>query len=189
MTCRVLDCCTLINLYCGWGGIQNLHDFGDRWCIGAQALGEAKYVREFGADGSVENRTIDASHLRSQFPLETLAVESDEEAALLVRTAQLLDDGEAEGLTLAALRNKAFCSDDAIVHRAVRELGLTVEIVSTAELLQRWTSDDKARQEQLPGIVQRISVLARFVPHRDSPYLAWWRSHLAAADPKKWGRT
>lgn len=185
MTCRILDCCTLINLYCGWGGIQKLHDFGDRWCIGTQALGEAKYVREFGADGAVKSRTIDASHLSSHFPLHELAVESDEEAALLVRSAALLDDGEAEGLVLAALRGMAFCSDDAVVHRAARELGLTVEIASTAELLQLWAAGDSIRQEQLPGIVRRISVLAKFAPHRKSPHLAWWKAQLTATDPGK----
>lgn len=182
MTCRILDCCTLINLYCGWGGIQKLHDFGGRWCIGAHALSEAKYVREFGAGGAVQSRTIDATALQAQFPLELLAIESDHEAGLLVQTAQLLDDGEAEGLVLAATRGKAFCSDDAVVHRAAVGLGLTVQIMSTPELLLMWADGDVARQEQLPGIVQRISALAKFVPHRTSPHLAWWKSQLATAE-------
>lgn len=182
MTRRILDCCTLINLYCGWGGIHNLRHFGNDWCIGAQALAEAKYVREYGQDGSVTSRAIDTSHLKRHFPLKELAIQSDDESDMLIRSAKLLDDGEAEGLVLAALRGSAFCSDDAVVHRAARELGLEVEIVSTPEILLLWAADDESRLQQLPGIVGRISELARFTPHRSSQHLEWWKRQLAAPD-------
>ncbi|MDH5824203.1 hypothetical protein QFW77_14575 [Luteimonas sp. RD2P54] len=127
------------------------------------------------------SRTIDAAHLKLHYPLKELTIDSDDEAEMLIRSAALLDDGEAEGLVLAALRGCCFCSDDAVVHRAARDLGLTVKILSTPEILLLWAGNDDDRLHQLPGIVARISELARFTPHKNSQHLAWWRRHLAAA--------
>lgn len=174
MTRYVLDCCSVLNLHCGWGGIQNFSHFGNAWCIGEHALAEIKYVRELNASGSIVTCPLTSADLASQFPLTVLRIESDAEADLMVRLAAMLDDGEAEGLALAASRSMTFCSDDAPVLSATASLGISVQIVSTPELLQSWAFNDTTRTAQLPEIVTRITELSRFVPHKSSPHLPWW---------------
>ena len=179
MSRYVLDCCTLLNLYCGWNGIQNLSQFGQEWHIGQVALSEARYIREFDVNGQIVSRQIDPSHLLGQFSLNVLSDLSVEEASLRIRLSQMLDDGEAEGLALAVSRGYIFCSDDKPVQDAATALKLTTTIVSTSELLRAWAGNDAERAITLPVVIRRITELSRFIPHRSSQHLSWWQQMLA----------
>jgi hypothetical protein len=181
MSRYVLDCCTLLNLYCGWSGIQNLSQFGQEWHIGQVALSEAQYIREFGVNGQIVSQQIDPSHLLGQFSLKVLSDLSDEEASLRIKLAHMLDDGEAEGLALATYRGYTFCSDDKPVQEAATALKLPTPIVSTPDLLQVWASNDAQRTTMLRSVIRRITELSRFTPHRSSPHLSWWQQMLAAS--------
>jgi hypothetical protein len=48
---HVIDCCSLINLYAGWGRLKEMRDFRRTWHICAAVLNEAEFTREFGPDG------------------------------------------------------------------------------------------------------------------------------------------
>lgn len=178
MTGYVLDCCTLLNLYCGWGGLRELADFAESFHVGKAAEGEILYTFEFQPDGTPFRKSLSVADLRNEYPLARLEMNSQEEMDLMVRLAERLGDGEAEGIALAAARQMIFCSDDKPVAETIRATGLNVRLISTPELLQLWASDDPCRLERMPNIVHRITVLGRFTPRSSNPHVTWWRAQL-----------
>lgn len=178
MTAYILDCCTLLNLYCGWGGLQNLNAIDGAFHIGTTVASEALYVRDYDSSGAVVPRRLVFKDLCRHCPMATLKLSSQQELALMVHLASAMDDGEAEGLAMAINRGHAFCSDDSAVQKIVSAERLQVRIVSTPELLQVWAENDPHKLASLPSIVRRATELGKFKPHRSSPYLAWWADKL-----------
>jgi len=174
MTNFVLDCCTLINLYCGWGGLQNLQQIGPSFHLGQRVVDEILFIRDFDDDGSIVNHRLSADEVFLQYHFSILSLSSAGEENLMVRLATKLDDGEAEGLALASCRGFVFCSDDKPVADAARAEGLNTAIISTPELLQMWAGNNASRLSSLPAIIRRTSILGRFCPHRSSPFRTWW---------------
>lgn len=179
MSRHVLDCCTLLNLFSGWGGVKELHDFGEEWSIGERALAETGYVQEYGPDGQLERIDLDRTTIFAQYPLTILTLEHAEQL-LLLQLAERLDDGEAEGLAMAIARKKVFVSDDRLVRVVARDLGLSVEIAGTPQLLLAWAGTDTARTGRLPRILRRIEDLARFRPHKSDSHYEWWLETLSS---------
>lgn len=180
MTGYILDCCTLLNLYCGWGGLQNLRLIGGNFHVGSTVASEAVYVRDYGDAGEVIQRQLVFADLHRQCRLATLKLTSQQELALMVRLASSMDDGEAEGLAMAVCRGLSFCTDDGAVYKLVAAESLQVRLVSTPEILRTWAGNDAERQATLPAVVRRAFELAKFRPHRSSPHQAWWDEQLAA---------
>lgn len=174
MTGYILDCCTLLNLYCGWGGLHDLHALDGSFHIGATVASEALYVREYSPEGQIARRKLDLRDVCRQYPLARISLSTQREKALMVRLAGSLDDGEAEGLAMAACRGLGFCTDDGAVHKLVGSEHLNVRLVSTPELLQAWAGKDPHRQASLPHTVRRATELGKFSPHRSSPHSDWW---------------
>ena len=48
---HIIDCCSLLNLYTGWGGLAELRELRRTWYVCEAVLNEAEYTREYGADG------------------------------------------------------------------------------------------------------------------------------------------
>lgn len=178
MTGYVLDGCTLINLYCGWGDISGLKTFPSRFSMGAAAASEILYARAFDGNGTVAQQELNLKALSKQYPISVLKP-SMTEVGLMVRLARWLDDGEAEGLAIASIRGLVFCSDDGAVHKAAVREGLQTKIVSTPELLQLWGRADAVHEKEMPGVIQRITQLGKFTPSRASPHFEWWFNHLS----------
>lgn len=114
MSDTILDCCSLINLYCGWGGIQELGSINKRVCIGEIALAEAKYAREFQPDGSMIALALSSVESLSQHPFRVLRIADAAEQYKFFEFAKQIDDGEAEALALAlaAERKLILVTDD-----------------------------------------------------------------------------
>lgn len=181
MTSHILDCCTLLNLHCGWGGLENLKFFDGDFHVGATVASEAAFIRDYGdTDAGLIRRKLNFSQLRRQCRLTTLKLASPQEIDMMVHLASSMDDGEAEGLAIAACRGMSFCTDDGAVYKLVAAEGMQVRLVSTPELLQTWAGGEPARQVLLPTVVRRASELAKFRPHRSNPHRAWWDQLLAA---------
>lgn len=170
----ILDCCTLLNLYCGWGGIRELSSVLGPWTIGQRALSEAQYARDFAGDGIIKAIPLGPESILEQHAISVFSVESDSEIELFVEMANRLDDGEAECIALAAERSLTLCTDERLAQNEAAARG--IEIATTPQILEAWASASPSRREQLPSIVSRIEILARFTPHRSSPHLDWWRS-------------
>lgn len=172
------DCCSLINLYCGFGSIQILHEIGDQWHIGDKALDEAKYSRDLDASGQPLRVDLTPTILQGQYPLSVLSMMSTEENALFVELAKIMGDGEAQAFVLANSKSLPLLIDDYAAIKGATRSGLNVSTISTPEILISWAANDSTRQGRLPGIVGRIDKLAKFCPHKTSPHLAWWQSML-----------
>lgn len=170
-----LDFCTLLNLYCGWGGIQELKSFGSSWSISNTAFEEFTYARAFDANGSVQNIGVDRAALLRQYSLNVHTLNGAGELATFLDLSQIVDDGEAASLAIAAHRSLIFVSDDSPALRAA--LTLNVQTVSTPDLLIEWAGSDPSRNNQLPVIVKTIGILAKFAPAKSSQHRSWW-SHM-----------
>lgn len=173
----VLDGCTLINLYCAWGSIANLNCFPAPFHIGTAVASEVHYVRDFDSKGNVVAKNLSAIELARHHPLHELAPTS-EEIELMVRLSAWLDDGEAQGLAIAASRSMEFCTDDGAVQKVVAALGIQTNLASTPSLLLAWAGNEPHRLGTLPTMVKRITELGRFRPHHSSPHYSWWMNKL-----------
>lgn len=175
----LLDCCSLINLHCGWGGLNELRGFGESWSVGETVLSEAGYAREFDAEGQLKKVYFVPTALIAEGGLLLLSPEDEAEQASLVEFAQLVDDGEAEALALALHRRLCLVTDDRPAIRAANRADVAVQTVETPELLKVWAGTDEERLRRLPDVVRRITILAKFQPRTDSPHYLWWQTLLA----------
>ena len=178
MSLRIIDCCSLINLYTGWGGLGELHRLGGTWYVADAILAEAQYTREFDSSGQVETVAFSLDELVRSAILQRVKPESDEEIDWYVRLAQELDDGEAQALAIAKVRGFVLLTDDAKAARIAKTLELSVETTSTATVLREWLSVDASHRARIHEVVRRITVLARFRPARGDPAFEWWSSIL-----------
>lgn len=173
----VLDGCTLLNLYCAWGSIANLKAFPVAFHLGTAVASEIHYVRAFDAKGHIISKKMTTVELARHYSLQELAPNSME-IELMVFLSEWLDDGEAQGLAIAASRDMVFCTDDGAVRKLIEAQGMQVNLTSTPELLQNWAGEDTLRLASLPACVKRVMELGKFRPHRLSPHLNWWMSVL-----------
>lgn len=174
----VLDCCALINLHCGWGGLGELRAFGTSWSIGETALAETDYVREFDAEGQLRKIVLGPAALVAESGLLLLKLQNDAEQASLVEFAQVVDDGEAEALALSLHRQRWLVTDDRLAIRLAARANVAVQTIETPEVLKTWAGTDEQRLLRLPEVIRRITILAKFQPRADSNHYSWWQNHL-----------
>lgn len=172
MTHYCLDACSIINLFCGWGGIQELHSFGTSWSTTTTALGEFKDVRVQQADGTIVRMPVNHELLLEQYPLIVHAEFHPQEVATVMDLSALIDDGEAECLAIAKHRELIFVSDDGPAILAAEGLG--VRTASSLDLIITWAELEASRPARLTEIAERIEVLAKYVPPRSHPRREWW---------------
>ena len=174
MTHYCLDACSIINLFCGWGGIQELHTFGTSWSTTATALGEFQEVRVQQADGSIARIPIEHEILLQQYPLIVHSELSQDELITATGLSEEIDDGEAECLAVSLHRGLVFVSDDGLAIAAARSHG--VQAVSSLDLISNWAELEPSRPTALAEILGRIETLARYVPPRSHLRRDWWDS-------------
>lgn len=178
MTLAVLDCCSLLNLFAGWGGLAQLSLCGGPWHVCEQVVSEAVYIMEPDLSGALRRvplnlqKEVDAGHL------VTCKVETEVENELLVRLAASLDDGEAASLAIAKARGWTLVSDDIRGLTLAKSLG--VPILETPDVLKLWAKATKVDEPTMGGVVMRISTLARFTPAKTSAHHAWWLKQAKA---------
>lgn len=177
MSHYILDACALVNLYCGWGGLQELRNFGSSWSIGDTALREAMFVRDFAPNGDVFKVMLDPAAVVAEGNLQVLSLKEVQEHASLVDFALELDDGEAQAMSLALHRKHILVTDDRPAVRVASEL-MTVQTMGTPEILTAWVKANPAQQHRLPEIIRRISVLGPFQLKKSSPHYGWWQALL-----------
>ncbi|MCD9098062.1 hypothetical protein LU699_13035 [Luteimonas fraxinea] len=173
----VLDACTLLNLYCAWGGIRNLHAYPVGFHLGTAAASEIHHVREYDSKGCVVDKRMSTTDIGRSYPLRLLSP-TPVELDLTVHLARWLGDGEAQGLAIAASRGLFFCTDDGAVQKLLNKERLYAQLISTPELLKVWAGNDLTRLASLPTAVRRVRDLGKFTPNRSSPHLAWWAQQL-----------
>lgn len=176
----LLDACGLVNLYCGWGSLMELRNFGATWSIGGAALQEVQFVREFDADGNIYKKRIDSAVIVAEGNIQVLSLGSAEESASLIEFASELDDGEAQALSLAKHRGRILVTDDRPAKRLAADPKIAVKTVGTPEILMAWGNSSVERRRQLPAVVRRVSFLGPFQLRTSSLHYAWWQGLLSA---------
>ena len=171
---RVIDCCSLINLYTGWRGLKELASLGATWHVCEAVLGEVQYTREHEDEGAIRDVPIEVGRFIDAGILTLAKVQDDKEMEDFVSFAMEVDDGEAQAISIALNRGYALLTDDHKAARLAMSADVGVTVITTAEVLRRWGALHRANAERLPGIVRRISELARFSPRVDSSDREWW---------------
>jgi len=176
---HVIDCCSLLNLYTGWGGLAELRVLRRTWHVCDAVLSEAEYTREYAADGTQVSVPIDIKALVNEGLLLAIRPETERELEDFIGFASEVDDGEAQALAIAKNRGYVLLTDDRKAAAVARRPEVGVRVVSTASILQSWGQLDRANETRLREVVTRISVLARFAPRVDAAEYAWWRTYFS----------
>jgi len=171
-TVAVVDTCCLVNLCAVDEPSRLLPQFGITWHVPRTVVDEGLYIR-VEADGvPAPKRKIELTSSfedRSIFACDILGLE---EASLYVELSRALDDGEAMGLAIAKVRGWVLATDDR--HGRKRAADLSVEVITTPQLMRRWAELNTVSEQHLAGALLRIQKLARFVPAADFPEYDWW---------------
>ncbi len=97
---------------------------------------------------------------------------SPDEIEMYVELASVIDDGEAQALAVAAVRNLRLVTDD---RKARREAGARkVVILSTPELMRNWADVTKANDNRLATALRNIETRASYRPSAQHPLREWW---------------
>jgi predicted nucleic acid-binding protein len=176
---RIIDCCSLLNLYAGWGDLHALRDTGDTWYVGEAVVGEAQFVSDVAADGSRVRVLLDLQSYVDQSVLQSIRPETEVEIADYVEFALDLDDGEAQALALAKNRGLVLLTDERKALRIARRPDVAVPTITTAKLLTEWAGLTPENLARLPDVLQAIEVRARFFPRSNTPDGEWWAKHRA----------
>jgi predicted nucleic acid-binding protein len=180
MSDYLLDACALVNLYCGWGGLKELQDFGASWSIGDTALKEAMFVRDFDANGGIHKVTLDPAAVVANGNLQVLSLRDAGEHASLIEFAMELDDGEAQALSLALHRKRVLVTDDRPAVRVASAPHVVVQTMGMPEILMAWGNTNTECRRRLPEVVRRVSVLGAFQLKNNPPHYRWWQTLLTA---------
>lgn len=172
---RIIDCCTLLNLYVGWGGLTELAEFDVSWGISKAVFKESEYVREYDStSGNIITLPLDLDGAVKAGLLSIISAESEQERLDYVEFATELDDGEAESLALAKNRQLILVTVDQKSLHVARRPDVNVEPLTTVSVLQEWEKINRTNSKRLKVVVNRIRYLARFHPPPGSPNRAWW---------------
>lgn len=174
----LLDASCLINLY-ATGRLRDI--------VLAQpyGVGVADYVLEQEAlyvwhsiseEGREDRVLVDLTPFIREGIIHVLRVEHQEEEALFVNLASLVDDGEAITAAIAAFREYGVATDDRKARRILAELTPGVPLVSTLELLKQWAEESSAALSDVRAAMIAMMSGASYVPGERHLLHEWWRS-------------
>ena len=175
---RVIDCCSLLNLFTGWGGLAELRSLQRTWHICEAAISESEYTREFTVHGDVVNVPLNMAALISSGLLHSVRPETQAELNDYVEFAIEIDDGEAQSLAIAKHRGFTLLTDDRKALQIAQRAEINVPTISTVVVLREWAQLDPQNEARLRAVVERISVLAKFGPRVGSIEHDWWIRYL-----------
>lgn len=170
---RIVDSCCTINLYAAGNLITLLPAIGAEWHIAEKVVTETLYIRRPDPDDA-STLVREPINLRPALDAGVLLPcnATEDESALFVELATLMDDGEAMCLAIAQSRNWTLATDDRKARRIAGERGVLV--VTTAEIVKNWADVTGADDAVIATLLQNIQRFARFVPHRTMPLHEWW---------------
>lgn len=119
---------------------------------------------------------VDISPFLQSGALLLLELEGEQEEALYVEQAAVVDDGEAMSLAIASVRSLELAIDDRKARRIAGERFPQLCLWSTPELLKLWAEQSKCSKELLGETILRIEAAARYFPPRLHPLSAWWHT-------------
>ena len=184
---RIVDACCTINLYAAGNLLTLLPTLGAEWHITEKVVRESCFIRKVDpADASKFVREpIDLKPALDVGILQSCTA-TDEELALFIELAVLLDDGEAMCLAIAQNRGWTLATDDRKARRIAAERN--VPLLSTPEILKQWATITVADEKDVARVLHNIQTFARFQPNSSLPEVDWWRAVVDSASPETGSR-
>ncbi len=176
---RIVDACCTINLYAAGNLLTLLPALGAEWYITEIVVRESGFILEVDPDDATKfiKEPIDLKPALEAGVLQS-CIATDEELALFVELAALVDDCEAMSLAIAQNRGWTLATDDRKARRIAGER--KVPLLSTPELLKQWATITAADVGDVAQVLHNIQTFARFQPNSSLPEVDWWR---AMVDP------
>jgi predicted nucleic acid-binding protein len=174
MADRIIDCCSLLNLYAGWGGLENLRQLPHSWFVCEAVLGESEITREYDEAHVPQEQKLVLDPLVETGLIQKVAPESEPEVADYLDFAQLIDDGEAQAIALAKHRGFILLTDDRKALKLAHRDDVSVKTISTVDVLREWIERGEVETATVRTVLKRIRELARYVPAKNSSDLVWW---------------
>jgi predicted nucleic acid-binding protein len=171
---RIIDCCSLLNLYAGWGGLENLRQLPHAWFVCEAVLGESEITREYGADQTLQEHKLVLDPFVDNGLIQKVAPVSESEVIDYLDFTQLIDDGEAQAIALAKHRGFVLLTDDRKALRLAHRDDVGVRTISTVDVLREWIERAEVEANTVRTVLTRIRELARYAPAKNSSDLAWW---------------
>ena len=169
----LLDTCVLINLLASGETEDILAGAGGKFLICSAVRDETIYLRSEEPDSSSVRVDI-GSHVNSGL-FSVTDLQGEEEQSLYIDYAAQLDDGEAMSLAIAHVRDYQVATDDRKARRLFLEGGGSEKrLVSTSELVRRWSERRRIPAVRLRQVLERIARRARFYPGTSDPHHQWW---------------
>jgi predicted nucleic acid-binding protein len=178
MADRIIDCCSLLNLYAGWGGLEDLRQLPHSWFVCEAVLGESEITREYDADQIPREHKLVLDPFVETGLIQVAAPNSEPEFADYLDFAQLIGDGEAQAIALAKHRGFVLLTDDRKALKLAHREDVGVRTISTVDVLREWIECAAVNPASVRNVLKRIRELARYVPARNSPDLLWWLAQL-----------
>ena len=171
----LLDASCLLNLYAT--GLMGEIAAAIPWRLGVTEYvleQEVQYVRTFDEPGNQEGTVkVDLSSLIDDGLLWIMRPQNLLEQAAFVDLAALIDDGEAMTGAIALCRGYSVAIDDRKARRVLRERAPEVTLVSTLEVMHRWSAS--APIQELQRALQAMRRGASYIPGNRDPLYTWWR--------------
>ncbi len=167
------DADVLMNLLATSCPAEILRAVGLRLLICPTISQEAIYLE--GILESDEREQIDLFELENEQVLNRLEFE-DREIDMSIDLARLVDDGEAEVLSVAVNRGIPMASDDRKARRVALERGVT--LLSTPELLHNWQNVSEIPVQRMRLVLNFVHRRSRYRPPPGHSLYAWWMSLL-----------
>lgn len=182
MANQIIDCCSLINLYSGWGSLVQMHTLGFSLHISQAVVDESESVYELGPDGSRIRVPLNLQAMQNELHYTIVRPETDGEINDYVDFAMEIDDGEAQSLAIAKHRGLVLLTDDRRAIAVASRPDVAVQIYTTPQVLQMWGELSAENTQQLPHVLLRIKELARYQPRPNTAERRWWDTHIQSTD-------
>lgn len=171
---RIIDCCSLLNLYAGWAGLEQLRQLPHSWFVCDAVFGESEITREYDENQQPQDHELILNPFVDSGLIQRVAPESDAEIADYLEFAQLIDDGEAQAIALAKNRGFVLLTDDRKACKLAHREDVAVRTISTVDILREWIEHEAIDAAHVRSVLKRVRELARYLPPKNSPELAWW---------------
>jgi predicted nucleic acid-binding protein len=175
MSSLALDACCLINLVAA-GKIlrENPTKIGFSFFVPRVVAKESIYILQPDDEqaGQLVRKEVDMNQYVDRKSVSYCDIEGGYEAALYVRFAVQLDDGEAACLAIAKSRSWILATDDRVARRLATEQ--SVKVLGTPEIVRTWAESNSVSDSEISSVIGNIRRYAKYAPRVNVPDAEWW---------------
>lgn len=168
----VVDACVLINLL-ATNRIAEIAACNDAAIVIVREVADETFFLR--PDNPAAERTpVDLNAMSTAGIIEVIDLD-DDELALFVAYAAVVDDGEAATIAASLHRRLPLATDDRGALRLIARESLNLELHHTTEIMRRWAETGVPVAEVATALAA-IELRASFIPGASDPNYTWWRS-------------